>query len=175
MRAILVVVGALLVAGCGRHDANRVPDPDVKDSIVVTSPAFTDGRPIPERYTCHSAGQSPEVDWRGVPADAKSVALVVSDPDAPKRTFIHWVLYDLPATDGRVPAGSPPTGAREADNGAGKKGWYPPCPPSGTHHYRFTVYALDGRVTKQSTSDVLAEIDERAVARGTLTGTVQAG
>jgi Raf kinase inhibitor-like YbhB/YbcL family protein len=152
----------------------RVPELGVADAIAVTSPAFGEGQPIPRDYTCKGPGRSPELRWRGVPTDAKSLALVVSDPDAPKGTFVHWVLYDLPAQDGGLPSGGAPPGAREADNSAGKKGWYPPCPPSGTHHYQFTVYALRGPVTAQSTQDVLDEIGRLAVARGRLTGLVAA-
>ncbi|HEU4346714.1 MAG TPA: YbhB/YbcL family Raf kinase inhibitor-like protein [Actinoplanes sp.] len=174
MRALLLVAGALIVAGCSRGDVMKPPESQVADSIVVTSPAFADGRSIPREYTCKGAGGSPEVAWRGVPGDAKSLALVVSDPDAPRGTFIHWVLYDLPPRDGRLAAGAPPPAAREAANSGGKEGWYPPCPPSGTHRYVFTVYALSDRPGGRSTQDILDEIGRVAVARGTLTGLVAA-
>ena len=175
MRAGVVLVGALIVAGCGGDDVMRVPEPEVAESIVVTSPAFADGRPIPREYTCHGAGRSPELAWRGVPADARSLALVVSDPDAPGGTFIHWVLYDLPPRDGGLAPGQSPPGAREAENSGGRTGWYPPCPPSGTHRYPFTVYALSGPASGRSTQDILDDIGRRAIARGTLTGLVAAG
>jgi Raf kinase inhibitor-like YbhB/YbcL family protein len=174
VRAALVVAGALIVAGCSRGDAMNPPEPEVADTIVVTSPAFKDGQPIPRQYTCHGAGTSPELAWSGVPGEAKSLALVVSDPDAPAGTFIHWLLYDLPLRDGRLMAGRPPSGAREADNSGGKKGWYPPCPPRGTHRYHFTVYALSDQVRGRSTQDILDEIGRTAIARGTLTGLVTA-
>jgi len=147
----------------------------VVDAIVVTSPAFGEGQPIPRQHTCRGDGRFPELAWRGVPGGAASLALVVSDPDAPKGTFVHWVVYDLPARDGALAAGGPlPAGAREADSSAGTSGWYPPCPPSGTHRYRFTVYALSERVSGRSTQQVLDDIGRRAVARGTLTGVVAA-
>jgi Raf kinase inhibitor-like YbhB/YbcL family protein len=175
MRAGLVVVTALIVAGCSKGEAMKPPEPQVADTIVVTSPAFTEGQPIPREHTCKGSGGSPELAWRGVPGDATSLARVVSDPDAPGGTFIHWVLYDLPPRDGRLAAGAPPAAAREADNSGGKKGWYPPCPPGGTHRYVFTVYALSGRVGEQSTQDILDEIGRTAIARGALTGVVAAG
>lgn len=150
----------------------RVPQPSAPASITVTSRSFDDGAVIPVEFTCRGAGRSPQVSWQGVPSSARSVALVVSDPDAPKGTFIHWVLYDLAPGDGGIESGQVPAGAREADNSAGKKGWFPPCPPSGTHHYVFTLYALSQKVGGRSTQDVLDDIARRAVASGTLTGLV---
>jgi Raf kinase inhibitor-like YbhB/YbcL family protein len=152
----------------------KVPEPHAADTIVVTTPAFDDGQSIPRQYTCHGSAGTPELTWRGVPAGTTSLALVVSDPDAPGGTFIHWLLYDLPPRDGRLAAGRPPAGAREANNSGGKKGWYPPCPPSGTHHYLFTVYALSDEVRGRSTQDILDDIGRRTLARGTLTGLVTA-
>jgi Raf kinase inhibitor-like YbhB/YbcL family protein len=175
MRAGLVVASALIVAGCSRGDAMKPPEPHVADSIIVTSPAFADAQPIPREYTCQGSGGFPELAWRGVPGEAKSLALVVSDPDAPAGTFIHWVLYDLPPRDGNLAAGRLPAGARQADNSAGKKGWYPPCPPSGTHRYLFTVYAVSDRISARSTQEILDEIGRTAIARGELTGLVAAG
>lgn len=143
-------------------------------TITVTSPDFADGAAIPDRFTCRGEGVFPSVSWRGVPAGATSVALTVLDPDAPRGPFVHWVLYDLPAGDGDLTAGTVPAGATEADNSAGRPGWYPPCPPSGRHRYVFTVYALadpvgGGRQT------ALDEIQRTAVAHGTLIGLVAAG
>jgi Raf kinase inhibitor-like YbhB/YbcL family protein len=152
----------------------RVPEPKVAGSIVVTSPAFADGQPIPREFTCYGAGRPPELVWRGVPPDATSLAVVVSDPDAPRGTFIHWVLYDLPPVDGVLASGELPPGAREAQNSAGTTGLYPPCPPSGTHRYLFTVYALSEPASGRSTQDILDELGRKAVARGTLTGLVSA-
>ena len=171
----LVLVGVLSLAGCGGGDALKPPDSDAAESLIVTSPAFADGESIPREYTCHGGGRSPELAWRGVPGEAKSLALVVSDPDAPGGTFFHWVLYDLPARDGRLLAGQPPAGGREADNSSGTPGWSPPCPPSGTHHYLFTVYGLSDPASGQSTQDILDQIGHTAIARGTLTGLVAAG
>ena len=153
----------------------KPPESGAADTITVTSPAFDDGQPIPREHTCKGAGRSPELAWRGVPGEATSLALVVSDPDAPGGTFVHWVLYDLPPGDGRLLAGQRPAGAREADNSGGKKGWYPPCPPSGTHRYVFTVYALREHAGGRSTQDILDQIGRTAIARGALVGLVSAG
>jgi Raf kinase inhibitor-like YbhB/YbcL family protein len=163
-----------MLAGCGGGEAVRVPEPDITQTIVVTSSAFDDGHPIPRRYTCRGTGQSPQLSWSGIPAGTTSLAVVVSDPDAPGGTFIHWLLYDMPPRDGSFAPGAKPAGAREASNSAGRVGWYPPCPPSGTHRYRFTVYALGGQVGGGSTQDILDRVARLAMARGTLTGLVTA-
>jgi len=151
------------------------PEPDVPSTITVTSPAFADGQRIPADHTCRGAGRLPELAWRDVPAAAASLALVVSDPDAPKGTFIHWLLYDLPPGDGGVAPGRLPAGAKEGENSAGRTGWFPPCPPSGTHRYVFTLYALREPASGRSTQEILDGIERVAVARGTLTGLVPAG
>ena len=174
MRVGVVLLCVLVLAGCDGSEAMKVPEPTGAQTIQVTSSAFSDGEQVPRAYTCQGDGGSPPLAWQGVPAGAASLALVVSDPDAPSGTFVHWVLYDVQASDGAVPAGGVPPGAREADNSAGKRGWYPPCPPSGTHHYRFTVYALGSPLTASGTQALLEEIGDVAVAQGTLTGLVRA-
>lgn len=143
-------------------------------SISVTSSAFADGGSIPREYTCDGAGRVPPLAWEDVPDEADALALVVDDPDAPSGTFTHWVVLDLATdvrevADGRVPQGTP-----QALNSGGRSGWYPPCPPSGSHHYRFTVHALsrttgvpDGAPLERA----LAAIRGFTIASGTLTGT----
>ena len=123
--------------------------------LKLTSPAFEHQGEIPSRYTCEGEDVSPALAWTGVPADARSLALIVDDPDAPdprapKTTWVHWVLYDLPAGDPRV-AGLPegvaaadlPAGTREGLNDWKRTGWGGPCPPLGRHRYFFKLYALD--------------------------------
>jgi Raf kinase inhibitor-like YbhB/YbcL family protein len=181
MRArIAAVAVVLLAAGCGGPDT-AVPGlspsgpSDSGATVLVTSSAFADGQRIPERFTCRGAGDAPDVSWKGVPAEAKSVALVVDDPDAGSGGFLHWVIYDLPPGDGALAGDRPPAGAKEADNGRGQPGWTPPCPPSGTHHYIFTVYALPGPPSGDSSRDLIADMDGHFLARGQLVGLVAAG
>jgi Raf kinase inhibitor-like YbhB/YbcL family protein len=165
---------AFVLTSCGDDQPLR-PPPSVTGSagaIGVTSPAFADGAAIPERFTCHGAGTAPDVAWRGVPDGTASVALVVSDPDAPDGTYVHWVVYDLPAADGVLNGGRVPGAAREAKNSGGDEGWTAPCPPSGTHRYVFTVYALRQQATGDSTQDLLDDIGRQALASGALTGLV---
>ena len=143
--------------------------------FALSSPAFADGVAIPTRFTCDGEGISPEVDWSGAPAGTQALALTVIDPDA--REFVHWLVYDIPAASaGSVAenvgtgAGAPPQGA----NGRGKAGYTGPCPPSGTHHYVFTLYALDrtlGLTGTPSRAEIEAAIKGHVLAMTVLTGT----
>src|SRR3954453_15110777 len=109
-----------------------------------------------------------------MPAGTRSVAITVQDPDAPGGTFVHWILSGLSPSQREVPAGTVPDGAVQARNSRGDAGWTPPCPPSGTHHYRFTVYALGNAVHLSdgaATDDALSAIQNGSIAQGTLIGT----
>jgi Raf kinase inhibitor-like YbhB/YbcL family protein len=181
---IALVAGALLAAGCGGHDTavpgsspsgSPLPSRDTGRTMLVTSPDFGDGQQIPERFTCRGAGDAPTLTWTAVPAEAKSMALVVNDPDAGSGGFLHWVIYDLPPGNGTLAGDHPPAGAKEADNGRGRPGWTPPCPPSGTHHYIFTVYALPGPPSGGSSRDLIAAMEGDFLAKSEFTGLVSAG
>lgn len=120
--------------------------------LAIRSPDFADHAPIPVRYTCDGENISPALAWSGAPSATRSFALVVVDPDAPdpaapKRTFVHWVLYDLPAdVGGLAEAVTPdalPAGTRGGYNDAQTTGWTGPCPPIGRHRYFFRLHALD--------------------------------
>jgi len=124
----------------------------VLGSLVLRSPAFAEGAEIPPKYTCEGADASPPLEWSGIPAGAKSLALVVDDPDAPdpkapKMTWVHWVLYDLPIDAAGLPEGvargALHTGTHQGVNDWKRTGWGGPCPPIGRHRYFFKLYALD--------------------------------
>ena len=141
-------------------------------SITVTSTAFRDGGPIPRQYTCEGDGVSPPLAWTGLPAGTGALAIVVDDPDAPRGTFTHWVVLDLEPSTASIAEGQLPTTAKQAANSAGKSAYYGPCPPSGTHHYRFTIYALSqatGLPDGAKLDEALKAIDSISIARGRLT------
>ena len=117
------------------------PEPS-SAQMSLTSSAFTDGEPIPAKYSCHGEDVSPPLAWNGVPADAKSLLIFVDDPDG--RDWVHWSVLDLPAGDGQLSEGIHPDASypQQGTNDFRKVGYGGPCPPSGTHHYRFTLYAL---------------------------------
>lgn len=121
-------------------------------ALEISSPAFADGAEIPVLHTCEGKDVSPPLVWRHVPRDTKSLVLIVDDPDAPDpkapaMTWVHWVLYDLPATSTGLPEGvasaALPPGTREGLNDWRRTGWGGPCPPIGRHRYFFKLYALD--------------------------------
>ena len=180
IRALVAIAAAgVLLAGCGRDTEHATaPDPDAPRTITVSSPAFDEGETIPARYTCQGKGISPPLDWSGVSGDVGSLALVVDDPDAPDGGYVHWVVLGLPTGHGALDEGTLPDGVREVD-GSGGHGWKPPCPPSRTHHYRFTVYAFSGSSAfawRKDTplDEVLELLADQAVAWGRLTGKVTA-
>lgn len=119
-------------------------------ALSITSSAFAAGGSIPAVYTCEGKDISPPLSWAGVPAGAKSLALIVDDPDAPdpaapKRVYVHWVLYNLPASSTGLSEAvtTPPAGARDGTNDWNRTGYGGPCPPIGRHRYFFKLYALD--------------------------------
>ncbi len=119
--------------------------------MKIKSPAFEQGEMIPKIYTCDGADVSPPLEWSSVPEGTKSFALISDDPDAPMGTWIHWVVYDLPASLTKLPENVPPEstladGGKQGMTSFRRIGYGGPCPPSGTHRYYFTLYALDTTV-----------------------------
>lgn len=144
-----------------------------RGSITVTSRAFQDGGKIPRKFTCDGDDVSPPLAWKGLPANTGAVALVVDDPDAPRGTFTHWVLLDLEPVTTSISEGQVPPGATQASNSAGRPSYFGPCPPRGTHHYRFTVYALSeatGLPNGARLDEALHAIDARTLTLGRVTG-----
>ena len=177
MRALwpLAAIPLLTLGACG---GDRAPTtlPKAAAKVRLSSRAFADGATIPKRFTCDGTGESPPLRWTGVPQQAASIALVVSDPDAPGGRFVHWTLYDLPPQVMSLPTGAPVlAGARQGRNSFGKVGWGAPCPPKSDppHHYDFDVYWLDRPVDIEpgaKPEDVLAAIDGAAGGHGQLVG-----
>ena len=123
--------------------------------MKVFSTAFKEGEPIPKKYACDDANISPPLSWTGTPAGAKSLALIVDDPDAPRGVWVHWVLFNLPpdlrTLSENIPRRSTlSNGARQGMNDSHELGYDGPCPPGGTHRYYFKVYALDIMLTLES-------------------------
>jgi hypothetical protein len=146
--------------------------------LVLTSAVFRDGGRIPSTYTCDGIGISPPLAWSGTPNGTKSIALIVDDPDAPRGIFTHWVIFNIPATDNSLQenasaTGNMPTGATQGSNSGGRIGYTSPCPPSGTHHYLFHLYALDMQLTIRAGAtkqDLLTAIAGHILAEAQLTG-----
>ena len=119
--------------------------------FTLTSPTFASEAPIPERHTCDGADLSPALEWNDPPAGTRSFALIVDDPDAPdpaapKRIWVHWLRYNIPADVRALGEGAgnePPSDVPEALTDSGSRGYHGPCPPIGRHRYFFRLFALD--------------------------------
>ncbi len=181
-----LLVGTLLVNGCSvvpfrAPSASPAPPEGTEPSTLeLTSTAFSQGAEIPEKYTCDGVDVSPPLSWRSPPEGTESLALIMDDPDAPMGTWVHWVVYDIPADRGSlsegVPADEPLSdGSLQGKNGWQRDGYGGPCPPSGSsHRYVFTLYALDtelGLEAGATKGSVLDAMDGHVLAQGELIGT----
>ena len=192
MLAILLLTPALLAAcggsapaggsgpaaGTPAGQATTAAPPSTVATITVRSPAFAAGAAIPVRFSCRGSNTPIPLTWTGIPAGAASVALIMDDPDAPSGTFTHWVVFNLPATSRGITNGRLPAGAAQAQNGRGQAAYTGPCPPSGTHHYRFTVYAEPERLPLGAGAPLpaaLAAITANPLSAGRLTGLFASG
>jgi len=140
--------------------------------MKITSSAFQEGGNIPSRFTCDGGDTSPPLQITEVPSGAKSLALVVDDPDAPSGLFTHWMFWNISPQNNTIAEGSTPKGV-QGTNDFGKSGYGGPCPPSGTHRYYFKIFALDRELespagTKRSQLD--AAMKGHVVAQGELIG-----
>ena len=142
--------------------------------MKLTSPAFEQNQPIPAAYTCDGANRHPPLTFSQIPAEAHSLALLVEDPDAPTKVFTHWLLYDLPPSIQQIAEGDIPLHCTEGVNDFGTRGYQGPCPPSGTHHYVFRLFALDTEVALPEGAlkeDVQAKMNGHVIAQAELVGT----
>jgi phosphatidylethanolamine-binding protein (PEBP) family uncharacterized protein len=160
-----VLAAALLLAGCG---GGKIGDtvPAGYSKLRVTSSVFKEGDTLAAKYSCDGAGDEPAVAVGAVPAAAKELVVTVTDPDASGGTFAHLIRFGLPARDGDVSHGD-----HTLTNSGGSPGWTPPCPPSGTHRYIWTVYALarpSGLKQAAKPQSVNAAL-KTMIARGSLT------
>ena len=149
-------------------------------ALTLTSTAFDPGAEIPQKHTCAGADRSPALNWTGAPAATKSFVLIADDPDAPVGTWVHWVVYDLPASTSGLPEGVPATdslsgGGRQGTNDFRKTGYGGPCPPPGKpHRYFFKLYALDAPTNLKphaTKAEVLRAIEGHILAQAELMGT----
>lgn len=141
--------------------------------MQITSPAFANQETIPTIYTCDGDGISPPLEITEVPAEAVSLALIVDDPDAPNGTFDHWLIANIDPQTGDIPEGRTPPDAIVGLSSNHQVGFVAPCPPTGVHHYRFLLYALNKKLTleKGYDRDDLEEAMKGAeIARAELVG-----
>lgn len=157
-------------------------------TLSISSSAFTDGGEIPEKYSCEDRDIAPPLQWQGIPADTESLVLIVDDPDAPdpaapKMTWVHWVLYNLPPDCTGLPEGARsadlPRGTGEGFNDWQRTGYGGPCPPIGRHRYFHKLYALDCRLDnlgdKADKDRVVEAMQGHILAEAQLMGTYLKG
>lgn len=188
MRTIISALGsalllaALVGASCARGDDAPLPALSAAPGqapLVLESSVFQDGQAIPRRHSCDGENLSPALAWSGLPEGVVSLALLVDDPDAPGGTFVHWVLYNLPSIsegldEGIAPGAALLSGGVQGINSWGQAAYGGPCPPSGTHHYRFTLLALDASLDLPSGAnqpDVMRAAEGHLLAEAVLVGT----
>jgi Raf kinase inhibitor-like YbhB/YbcL family protein len=178
-----IIFASALIAGllavCG---ADNPSTKGVAMKIQISSTAFSDGQPIPTKFTCDGSDVSPALAWSGAPAGTKSFALIADDPDAPVGTWVHWVIYDLPAGTGSLPEGVAKSqiisgNVKQGLNDFKRIGYGGPCPPPGKpHRYFFKLYALDTMLDLKpgaTKADLLNSMEGHVLAQGQLMGTYQ--
>ena len=173
MRALIIgLVFALLSAACQPSPAI---DPGGNALIFkLDSPAFTEGTTIPVDYSCDGQDKSPELRWSEAPANTRSFALIMDDPDAPGGTFTHWVLFDIPPSISQLAEDEQTIGI-SGQNGFGRNGYGGPCPPpGGAHRYFFKLYALNVASLNlkggAARSNVEAALDGHVIGQARLSG-----
>ena len=179
-KVLLVCWASVLLVSCGlvSGESPEIVVPPSAASLTIESTAFDANGMIPAQYTCDGTDVSPSLRWNAVPAEAQSLALIMDDPDAPRGTFVHWVVYDMPPdVDGlaeEVPDDeSLSVGGLQGRNGFRAIGYGGPCPPSGTHRYFFKLYALDTLLelpSGASKADVIKAMDGHVLAFGEVMG-----
>jgi Raf kinase inhibitor-like YbhB/YbcL family protein len=178
-----ILLGAVLGSAIAVLFTACTPDPSPMVSpqlpkLNLTSTAFASDALIPAKYTCDGKDLSPALAWEAPPTATKSLVIIADDPDAPGKTFTHWVLYDLPPKTRKLPEGLPPqpflaTGGGHGKNDFGKYGYGGPCPPSGTHRYVFKIFALDQMLdlpAGATKAEVLAGMEGHILAAGEWVG-----
>ena len=181
--AVVMSLAALPACQTTGHAAAAEPGGASMSKMKIDSAAFAEGQEIPAKYTCQGEDTSPPLSWSGVPDKAASLVLIVDDPDAPdpkapKTTWVHWVLYNIPKAAQGLPEGALelPPGAKSGANDWKRTGYGGPCPPIGRHRYFHKLYALDvvlpelGAATK---ADLLRAMEGHIIAEAALVGTYQ--
>jgi len=178
MNRLTLALFAITLTSCAGPSSPAAEVQEVPMTISITSTAFAQGQPIPPIYSCDGKGSSPPLGWSGAPAGTSSFALIMDDPDAPMGTFVHWVIYNIPASTTGLPEAlskdaALADGSQQGPNSTRRPGYTGPCPPSGTHRYFFKLYALDTLldVSDAGKDQLLKAMQGHVLAQGELMGT----
>lgn len=168
---VLVGIGYRWEKNLSTENSNVV----TTSSMKLTSSSLTHNGEVPTAFTCEGEDVSPDLQWSEVPEDAKSLVLVVHDPDAPKDGgWTHWVVINIPVTSTGIDKGAVPSGGTEVMNDFGRTAWGGPCPPDGEHRYYFKLYALNvAEISGNSLSEIEAAMEGRIIEQTELMSTYQ--
>lgn len=177
---LVAIVGGSWLIGCTPHRSSST-NRSISKTMMLESSAFSPEGAIPSKYTCNGENVSPALRWNEPPGGTQRFVLIVDDPDAPGGTFIHWLLYDLPAETRELPEAIPPdpillTGGVQGRNGFDRYGYGGPCPSRGTHRYVFKLYAIDTVLDLPpgaSEADVVEAMQGHVLADAELVGKYQ--
>ncbi len=182
MRVFLIIALLVLSSGCisdQPEQETQTKEETIMEQISISSDAFKDGTSLPVEYTCDGEDRSPALSWDTIPAGTQSIALIVDDPDAPGKTWVHWVIYNIPANTTGLPAAVPKNktlddGSLQGKNDFGRIGYNGPCPPPGKpHRYFFKVYAMDTTLSLKrgaTKSQLEATMSGHILAQGEMIG-----
>jgi len=139
---LILIFFLIILTSCVQQKAQEILT--IKNiAMKLNSTAFSNNAALPAKYSCDGQRINPPLEISDVPANTQTLALIFDDPDAPAGTFVHWVIWNIDPKIAEIAENSTPVGAKQGTNSAGKTGYFPPCPPSGTHRYIFKLYALD--------------------------------
>jgi len=171
---LLLTLFLLLFSGCVQREEKKPEGAEDSNKMKITSPAFAEKAVIPKKYTCNGENINPPLKIEDIPKGTKTLVLIVDDPDAPIGIWDHWIVWNIPPVS-EIAENSVPAGAVQGVNSGKENKYYGPCPPYGTHRYRFIVYALDTAIKIPETSrrrELEAAMSGRVLAEATLTGVV---
>lgn len=143
------------------------------DNMRIESEIFISNSKIPTQYTCYGISAQIPLKIFGVPENAKSLAMIVDDPDAPNGDFVHWVIWNIDPATSIIESDNIPSGAVEGNTSLAKPGWVAPCPPSGVHHYNFRLFAIDRMLSisiSSTKADLIRAMDGYIIESATLVG-----
>jgi Raf kinase inhibitor-like YbhB/YbcL family protein len=176
---VILAVGGFFIYKYSGQTKTTFSEPEANNqtntttAMTISSPAFLDGQSIPKQYTCDGDGINPPLEFSGVPAEAKSLALLLEDPDAPGGTWIHWLMWNISPSTNQIAENSVPQEATQGQGSSGQNVYGAPCPPSGIHHYIFTVYALSSELSLPSYStstNLQSAMQDHIISQAQLTG-----
>jgi len=187
MQKLFFSLLVISLASCSSSTQGNIPtqpqsQPSTQEAAVtlqISSPAFKNGEAIPSDFSCDGRDVSPALAWTEAPAGTQSFAIIMDDPDAPVGIWVHWVIFNIPASTRDLKEGTPTDpqlsdGSIQGQASSGSSGYHGPCPPSGTHRYFFKLYALDSMLSLTASADkkdLLAAMEGHILASAELMGT----